>query len=627
MSTGIKTMDAPDDSAIKSFSPASIRKDIYKFIRYIESNSVILTKREDNIPVPVLRKLNRQMSTREKIAGYAREWGDSSGDPQWIPFIYEICRELGLLRKESVGTVDRVTSHYYRRRRHTEYPEYELCVLKQNWETYMDLNSHEKEQKILNILCDTEIIEPEFYNLPIYAEQVYGNRFSIRGSGINAQQYTKYPYVRKTLLNILGTLEPGRWYKTKSLIDYVKKNHPNLILDRAKYPGTGKREKDPNFYYCFYEQKMHGKETEVHDNDPRAFHKVEGRYITYFLETIPYMMNLVDLAYTTPKPGLPPAEHITAFRCTTQCRTVHSQDVQAHPTYAKILPTFEVFVPLEDFDEKIFIRLEKYTKLLSEDKVYHLKIDKKKILACIETGEKIEDILAFFRSIADSKGLADNVAYELESYGAHAEKIKDTGATSIIEFPDAATAKILESRYNDHIALKLDNTHFLLKNADKLNEKLIADGHLPKVIDYNSDKRSLDLNFRADDKVELKFSNSDMFLKKQLSEYAKFISCTCGKEIYKLNKSCITTHKAFFKSNSYELPVSFMEASLKNSIDIEKVYMINSYDNELIDSIKKHLEKEKLEHIIVKTSNSQAIIVKESNLKKVKEVVKSAASI
>lgn len=612
----IKKAEVPEDAKIESFSSASIRRDIYSFARYLINKPIQLTSRDSLIPVPVLRKLNECMTFKEEITGYASEWSDKATDPLWIPFIYKILSNLELVR-ESAATRNSMDS---------EYEGNEIRLNKSNWENYLNLSSIEKERKILDVLC--RITESEFYHPPVYKKIEYRERFSRSGCALNAQQYVSYYHLRKALLAILGALESEKWHDTESFIDSIKTSHPNLILDhRRKIENRAN-----NFYYCFNEYTGKGyEEIEINDKHPDAYSLVEGRYIEYFLETIPFMMDLIDIARVKQKGNMPPCGQITHFKLTEHGRKILSPNAEAEHPNIRILPTFEIFMPHEDFDEKTFLRLENYAEVLSDDRVYHMKIEKKKILKCLEKQEKLSDIISFFKSIAGEDSFPDNVCLELESYGQHAEKIKKRPETSVLEVPDKDAANIIESLYSSFIEKRLDETHFLLKcksgpDETGLMEKLIADGRFPKLIDYADARRSLNLNFQSGDQLELKFRNKDMFLKKRLERCCSMTAKEPFRWLYAPERNIDKAGLDFLRSNSSNLPESYKKAAVEKNIEIEKVCMINSHDESIMRSIKTCLSENKIKHSIVRIAGKEKALIFEDDIALVKSALKDIFS-
>ncbi len=218
----------PENSEIKSFANASIRRDIYEFIKFTKNKPINLTQRDNQIPLPISRKLSQRMSFKEDISKLER-WEE----PYWLSFIYKLCKGLNLVNKDVDEWVDNITGHYFQKGYRPPYPEFDIHLMESNWEKYLKTTPVEKERKILNTLC--AITASEFYYQPVYESDTDSDlRFSIFGCGVNAQKYVKYPSLRKKLFNITGSLEEGKWYEFNSLLKYIKENYPNLILDHKK---------------------------------------------------------------------------------------------------------------------------------------------------------------------------------------------------------------------------------------------------------------------------------------------------------------------------------------------------------------------------------------------------------
>jgi len=611
----IELKSSKPDSGIKTFKEISIRRDIYEFIKFIKNKDIVLTKRYNNIPVPVARKLSKLMSFKEDTSKVVDDYSST-----WINLIHTICKKLDLVNKEVDSWVDDITGYYYRKWERPSYPEFDIHLIDRNWSEYLELDPFEKERKILDALC--YVTGSEFYNCPVYKRCDRDDRFSEFGSGVNAQQYVKYPPIRKKLLDVLALVEEGKWYETGSLITYIRKNYPNLILDHNNRGHVESYKAYNNFYHSFYETKDKsgwGRDIEVHENDKDAYERVEGRYINYFLETIPFMMNLVELAYTNPLDILPPRGHITHFRLTLYGKEILSGMLQRDkPSHKKILPTFEVFIPMDEFDEKIILRLDKYTKTLATDKMYHLKIDKKSILSELEKGEQIWEIINFFEGLA---GLPQNIRYELESYGLHSEKIVSLPAVSIIEVLDSEASRVFESNYSDYIVSKIDNGYFLVKGIKELYERLLLDGRLPRMRDYNAKESKLDLCYASDNMIELKFRNSDIFLKKRLTACANFIKTDENKQVYGVKARLDIAEKNFLRSNILgELPDFLrIHKSEKPKINFDMAYLIYSENKDIIESLDKFLKNKKLDYYSI----DDKLVVMGEDIKVIKSHINS----
>lgn len=605
-----------ENSEIKSYKDVHIRKDIYEFIKYVRDKGIVLTKRENNIPIPVARKLSKLMTFTIKEP----QDEDDIAYP-WIELIYSLCKELNLVNKEVDRWEDNITGYYYRKWDRPSYPEFDIHLMENYWDEYLELKPVEKEWRIFYAF--SRIIESEFYGVGVWASgSSYRDRFSTSGSGINAQDRIAYGPLRNKLLAILKPLAAEKWYEVKSLIKHIKDYYPNLILDHTNrsHINRGYVRNSNNFYHCFYETKDPegwGREIEVDEKDNDAFERVEGRYITYFLETIPLIMNIVELAYSREKPSIfPPINHINHFKISPQGKEMLSGEIKTEATsQIKILPTFEIFIPIDEFDEKIFFKLEKYAKIISSDKMYQLKINKKQILSQLEKGEQIEDIIQFFKDLSK---LPQNIQYELGSYGTHSDKILAITGTSILEVPNHQTSHLFEANYPEYIISQMGKKHFLIKKADKLYTALIRDGHLPKLIDYDDTKRKLDIDFISDNNAELKFRNSDIFLKKDFTKYAKLIEDKENTEIYDITETDTNNIKDILNLKNIEnLPEAFknsLKKSKKDAIQFKKVYLIQAKDKETIKSIKEILKKEQQKYWTI----DENIIIGEKTVQTIK---------
>jgi hypothetical protein len=117
----------------------------------------------------------------------------------------------------------------------------------------------------------------------------------------------KFPKIRSYLLELLANCRAGVWYRTASLIAYLKRHNPFFLISK-KIPFK-KSEYTQDRYHNFHEAKPddHYDRFRIRENSKDRFERVEGRFVERFLEGIPLTMGYVEVAYSDEKDTVYPS--------------------------------------------------------------------------------------------------------------------------------------------------------------------------------------------------------------------------------------------------------------------------------------------------------------------------------
>jgi hypothetical protein len=441
----LRTLSDPElkGAQIIPARPVNLRRDLYHFVRYVEANGLTRTYRENSIPKAAARKLAKILSYKEEARAV-----EEDGAGFWSDKISHIARMLGLVSFELEGKYIGYTSTT------ASYPDNHITVDTKRWKKYLDMGPRVKERAIVDALL--QMTPNEFF---ASGTLLYGERFDSWGSATGAASRMKLPQIRQSLLKLLTQLNPNMWYETRSFVELLHSEHPDLILDPATrepdYNSTRKlrdwewevqtakrrRQKEPprpsvryeDIYTNFrefdrseYDDYSKRKEKKIKSGNPGGFHRVEGRYVEWFLSGAPYVAGFVDLAFRNPQDPhgrdvVPEFERLLAFRLDPWFFGVMGDDPLPERVNVTVLPNFDVIIDALSYPETTLAKIEPYAVLASEDgPVLRLRLDRKKVINASAGGARPP---AEVLGALTGKPVPANVAAELESWCGHAEKL------------------------------------------------------------------------------------------------------------------------------------------------------------------------------------------------------------
>ena len=229
----------------------------------------------------------------------------------------------------------------------------------------------------------------------------------------------------------------GEWVSTKSLVDYLKTNHPYFFIPK-NIPEKDRFGKPVGRYDNFYEKSPNKTERNtVPSNDPDAFERVEGRYVERFLEYIPLTMRLVDLAYSREAyvGSLPAMGTLQAFRINE--RFVRLMNGEAIPPKVTIQPNFDIVIESDFYPAKILSQVGSLGERVSNNNSGHNAYVgifqlKKAAVAATLVREPELDIKAMLTNLS-GRELPPNVRIELEEWAGHADQFTLYEGFSLLE--------------------------------------------------------------------------------------------------------------------------------------------------------------------------------------------------
>lgn len=464
--------------SVTSRNDIFLRRDLYRFMNYVVGYDLKRSHRANTIPKGPAKKLAKMLSHKDELA-----YVEHHGSGYWSDFISQLARCMNLVSFDTKGKYMGYSSI------EPSYPDNYIIPCKESWEHYLQCSSLDKEKAIRKGL-DT-YIKNEFHHVPLFFPH---ERFESFGSGVNAASKMNLAKIRSALLDILLELKPGLWYSLSDLIAYIKKNHFNLIINRTTRDRTTK----DNIYHCFYEYPNKGKEgpyeeryrrQEIQEGEIDAFERVEGRYVAFFLEQIPFILGFVNLAHSPDPPSPmrpPPYGNLLAFSLTQKFFTVHGKDPSYNQVTVTIQANHEVVVQYSGYAEMELEIFTRYGTLINDDQSLIFRLEKKKIADRVAQGEDVSSIIRQFRTISSSP-LPQNIVQEIESWGSHGEKITLYRGYSLLEIEKNKLKEVSceGTQLAGYINKTIDSNIFMVKEAEDIFLSLEDQGYFPQKFNYS----------------------------------------------------------------------------------------------------------------------------------------------
>ena len=428
----------------------NVRRDLLLFIKYAQERQIKRSYRDNQIPQGDRKRLAKLLNAPEPI----REIEDEEG--YWAEWICDLARRLGLASYATEGIYVGYTSQ-------TEsYPDNYISVNNGALKKYLALTSSGKERRILDVLINGNA--NEFYEASLLGTQ---ERFDISGSAVGAASRMDLSQVRRRLLAILASYPTGQPVPFEELVERVQREEPNLIIDHERKPEKSpKRQaqssrlyKSPQesprpVYECLYEYRYKEKDgnqvkdwtssREISEKEPDAFFRAEGRYLAYFLEEIPVLMQFVQLEYqdaTNPLGLIPdPPNFIKSFTVTEKLGAVLNAGMaNVDDVKVTISPDFTILVEALLYPDTVLARLAPYTTLKSSHHHTHiLELSRKKTVETLTSNPNaipLTDVLADVAAHSASQ-VPRNVAADIAEWIGHAEKCVVFEDVSLMEMRD-----------------------------------------------------------------------------------------------------------------------------------------------------------------------------------------------
>jgi hypothetical protein len=484
--------------------PVNLRRDLYQFVVFAQTNGIMRSYRENSIPKSAARKLAKLLSYKKET-----QTVEELGVGFWSDKISYIAKALGLVRFETKGVYAGYSSQS------ASYPENHIEVDAKAWKDYLQKGPREKERAIVDALLQTA--PNEFFHS---GTLIARNAFDRWGSATGPASRMKLPSIRRSLLKILASLSPNVWYDTHSFVELLRSEHPHLIMDpAAREPDSDYKDHLRNWEYevriskrnkgtapprpevvlesiyanfCEFDRKEYHeystrKAKKYTPGNPDSFHRVEGRYVEWFLSETAYVAGFIALAFRNDEDGhgtktVPEYGRLLAFKLTPWLFAVMKEDQQIERVNATVLPNYEIVVDALSYPESTLADLERYTVLISEDgPVHKLRLDRKKVVEAAALGA-IPATEALLR--ITGKPVPENVAAELESWRGHGKKlIFFENEVSLLELHSDAGQQVIDE-LQEYLVDRGDGGFAFIRNSGKaftlLEEKL----HVPMRVEH-----------------------------------------------------------------------------------------------------------------------------------------------
>ncbi|MBS1254182.1 MAG: hypothetical protein MAG451_03239 [Anaerolineales bacterium] len=404
--TELTTTDVADLGVFPN--PCDLRRDLHTFIDYVQEREVKRLVRTNDLSKADSRRLAKLVSDPQ-----AEDEVEETGTSYWVDYVDGLALKLGFVSYDTKGEYAGYTS------RSPSFHDNYIQFNAENYQQFLDASLAEQERRLLRVLLDVE----DGGASELYRTGILGRLrgFPSWGSATGVVPTLDFPQVRRFLLNLLPQeCEVGTWYSTPSLVQYLKANHRFfLIPEKPKYKSKWDREKGR--YGNFHEsERAWGREIDIPEDAPDAFERVEGRYVERFLESIPHVLDYVEVAYDSePYEGVyPPINHLKAFRITSRLPQVVQGDVPEPKV--TVQPNFEVYVESQFYSANVLNCLTPLAELISEDILTVLKLQKEKVAAQLAKDENL-DVVALLTRLS-AQEVPRNVIRELREWTVHSEK-------------------------------------------------------------------------------------------------------------------------------------------------------------------------------------------------------------
>ena len=432
----------------------NLRRDLYLFVDFVRREGLRRTHRENAISKGAARKLAKILSWAAEA-----EQVEEEGERLWSDKVSQVARSLGLVRFDVKGIYAGYSSV------EPSFPENDVEVDEKKFEAWLARGPLEKERELLATLVETT--ESEFFHgATLFPEE----RFDTFGCATGPASRMKLPAIRRALLALLADLPAGEWLPMRGLVDLVRSKAPTLVLDpalREREPVRGdswsrgketkeKTEKEKGKLEDLYKNFREGtardpwrNKTQLSERSRDVFERVEGRYLQFFLQEIPFLAGFVDLALAPERRGkpddpVPPLEVVRAFRLNPRLRQVVRGEAEVSRVSVSVLPNFEVLVEAPSYPDREIDALVPLCQTVREDGPTHLfRLDRKKVLALAASSPSAPAVAARLERLS-GKPLPGNVAAEIGAWCGHAEKLTAYEDVALVEVrgPDGLSTQV-----------------------------------------------------------------------------------------------------------------------------------------------------------------------------------------
>jgi hypothetical protein len=451
-------------------------RDLFVYLDYVRERSIKRMTRTNELPRADYQRLARL------LGGLSFEPGPDELDAQqWIDFIDLLALKLKLVEYDTTGEYRGFSSEAP-----SFYDNY-VKVDEAQLRAFLERSPLSQEKRLVETLSAgmffTSYENQEVNEL--YQTSVVGelDPFDRWGMATGTMLSIQFPAVRKFLLDLLARCEPGRWYSTASLVAYLKANHPYFLIPE-KIPADRWGHKSGR-YDNFHEGQSYlvSRDKPIRADAPDAFERAEGRYVERFLENVPLLLRLVDVAYDgKPYTGeRPMRDYLKAFRVNERLPGLFS--AQERPPQVTVQPNLDVVIQSDFYPAKIVRQVSALGEPVSsptsgETYVGVFQLKKTRVAAeCARYPEL--DVVSRLRQLS-GRDLPPNVQVELDEWTGHAEQFTLYDGFALLESAEeipAADAFIRE---------RIAPAFRLVKDADQLFAALEREARVPLRIQHGA---------------------------------------------------------------------------------------------------------------------------------------------
>jgi hypothetical protein len=422
---------------VRAADAVNLRRDVHVLVGHVREKGLCRTRRGNTIPRGAARRLAALLSWAGEKAAV-----EEQGEGVWSDRVADVARALGLVSYDTQGVYVGYSST------EPSFPDNEVRIEEKAWSAWSRKGAIEKERAILAALVET--CPNEFFHP---ATLVPGEHFDRHGCAVGPAGKMGLAPIRRTLLEFLADLEPETWFEFRDVVDLLEARHPRLILDPA-HRGPCAESEQALCRWKYGERDRRGPQPQVvledlytnfREYDPRknrwtpeavrqltsdtadVFHRVEGRYLEYFLCEIPYLMGFVDLAHrpASEQHGLdvdPAFERLRALRTTSRLRAVLRAEADFDRVKVTVLPTLEVIVEAPSYPDSTLEALAPVASLICEDTwVHRLRIERTRVTALAASDPGKTRVGALLAKLS-GRPLPENVAFEIEGWARRGEQ-------------------------------------------------------------------------------------------------------------------------------------------------------------------------------------------------------------
>lgn len=434
-------------------NPLDVRKDLHIFMEYVRSREVKRSYRGNGLPKSDAKRLAKLMSD-SKALEEIKEHGTSS----WVDFVDQLAFTLGFVDYDMEGQYMGYSSA------EPSFPDNYIQPIEKSYQPFLESSLLEQERTLLQTMIkDYSYSQNEFMRSNILGIL---DTFSSRGCAMGVLPNLDFAKARMFLLDLLHKYESGIWYSTASLVAYLKRDHPYfLIPKRPIMKERWGREKAQRYGNFTEGDSPWGYGDAVPDHAPDGFERVEGRYMERFLEGIPLVLGYVDVAYKKnySQEIYPAIDRLQAFRINNRLSQVMEGKIP--PPRVTVQPNFEIQVDSAFYPVSVMAKLRPLSKLVSQDRVITLKLEKKRVSALLAEDDNL-DVIGLLKGLASHR-LPQNVLIELEEWAGHSKKFTLFDGFGILEASEEVAASA-----NTFTVEHISPTIKLIRSPNKLFKKL-----------------------------------------------------------------------------------------------------------------------------------------------------------